>query len=468
MIVRALRIAALILLAWAVWPAPASAHLRLDKTTPANGDTVRTSLTEIRLTFSQAVEPRYTAVTLVDFAGNALALGTLEPVGAGKTHEFVYRLDHPVVSGAFVVRWKTAGEDGHVVSGSFDFTVDVPDAVTVPKALAGTTADPNAGTPQSDEHAHHQPESEIAPLYRPESSVAWILARWVNFLGLVLMVGAIAFRFGVLQRARTAFAGDVVHAIDHATRNVALVAALLALTGNIARFWLQSGALHGTARMWDPELLQAMTFSTGWGKAWLAQTVATIAFAIAVRLRTAEPTESWIAAAVFAIAAGATPAFSGHAAAVEQMAVVPILNDAVHLIAASAWLGTLAVLLFGVPAVVRTSHQPFSDAATLVRTYSPLALFAAAVAIATGTLSAFVHIKAISELWTTPYGRTLSLKLAVVLLTATTGAYNWKVVSPRLGTPEATLHIRRSALAEVIIAATIIAVTAVLVALPLH
>jgi hypothetical protein len=56
----------------------------------------------------------------------------------------------------------------------------------------------------------------------------------------------------------------------------------------------------------------------------------------------------------------------------------------------------------------------------------------------------------------------------VVLLTATTGAYNWKVVSPRLGSEAATLHIRRSAFAEIIIAATIIAVTAVLVALPLH
>jgi putative copper export protein/methionine-rich copper-binding protein CopC len=468
LIVRALRTAALLLLACALWAAPAWAHLRLQSSTPAQGDTVRTSLTEIRVVFSQAVEPRYTTLALVDFAGNEIALGTLEPVGTGKTTEYVYRLEHPVVSGAFVVRWKTAGEDGHVVSGSFDFLVDVPNAVTVPKSLAGTSADPSAAPAESDEHAHHQPESEIEPLYRPESSVIWILARWINFVGLVLMVGTVAFRFGVLQRGRAALADDVANAIDHSTRNVALVAAVLALSGNLLRFWLQSGALHGTARMWDPELLQAMTFSTGWGKAWLAQTVATIGFVVATRLRTEEPTESWIAAAVFAVAAGATPAFSGHAAAVEQMAVVPIFNDAVHLIAASSWLGTLAVLLFAVPAVIRASHTPFADAAALVRTFSPLALFAAAVAIATGTLSAFVHIKAIPELWTTPYGRTLSLKLAVVLLTATTGAYNWKVVSPRLGSQEATLHIRRSALAEVIIAATIIAVTAVLVALPLH
>lgn len=465
MLANVLRNVALFLLACALLPAPAAAHLKLQSSSPAQGDTVRTSLTEIRVTFTQAVEPRYTSLALLDNAGNALALGALHAIGDGKTSEFVYRLTHPVVSGDFVVQWKTAGADGHVVSGSFDFSVDVPGAVTVDRAAStpATTADPG-----TDEHGHHQPESEIEPPYNPES-VAWTLTRWVNFIGLLLMVGAVAFRFGVLQRAEKALTGDVFLAIDDGARSVALVAAILTLVSNGARLWLQSGALHGAERMWDPSLIRALLFTTGWGKAWLAQTVSALAFAVSTRLRTGNPLESWIAAALFAVAAGSTPAFAGHAAAVEQMAAVPIFNDAVHLIAAATWLGTLAVLLFaGVPAVVRSSHQPFADAATLVRTFSPLALFAAAVAVFTGTVSAFVHIKAISELWTTPYGKTLSIKLIVVLLTGTTGAYNWKVVSPRLGSHEATLHIRRSALAEIIIAATILAVTAVLVALPLH
>jgi copper transport protein len=449
----------------AALPALASArlHLALQSSTPAQGDTVRTSLREIKLVFTQAVEPRYTSVTLHDNAGQPLELGTLAPVGEGKTREFEYRMPTPVVSGAFVVRWKTAGADGHVVSGSFDFMVDVPNAVTIAPAV-NTAADPHP-----PEHAeHHIPDTQIEPLYQPDS-VPWILTRWLNFIGLVLMVGAVAFRFMVLERRTDLLGGDVTFAVDRATRNVAFGAAILALAANGARLWLQSGSLHGTERMWDPGLLRALILETGWGKAWLAQTVATIGYAVAVRIRTEQPLESWIAALVLAIGAASTPAFAGHAAAVEQMAIVPIMNDAVHLVAASTWLGTLAVLLLAaVPAVVRTSHQPFSDVATLVRTFSPIALFAAAVAIFTGTVSAFVHIKAISELWTTPYGKTLSIKLLIVLLTATTGAYNWRVVSPRLGSEGGTLHIRRSAFAEIVIAAAIIAVTAVLVALPLH
>ena len=450
-------------LALGLMPAPALAHLKLQSSVPAQGDTVRTSLTEIRLTFTQAVDPRYTSITLLDSAGQPLELGTLTPVGEGKTREFVYRLSTPVVSGSFVVRWKTAGADGHVVTGSFDFVVDVPNAVTVAPP-ARTAADPHP--PEHTEH--HVAETEIEPLYQPDS-LAWILARWLNFIGLMLMIGSVAFRLLVLERSDDRVADDVALAIDRSTRNIAFMAALLALGANLARFWLQSGSLHGSERMWDPALLRAMILETGWGKAWLAQSAAAIAYAIAVRLRSEQPLESWIAAAVLAGAAGSTPAFAGHAAAVEQMALVPIVNDAVHLLAASTWLGTLAVLLLAaVPAIVRVSHQPFNDTAALVRAFSPIALFAAAVAIFTGTVSAFVHIKAVSELWTTPYGKTLSIKLLIVMLTATTGAYNWKVVSPRLGSEAATLHIRRSALAEIVIAAAIVAVTAVLVALPLH
>lgn len=466
MIFRRLTFSALCLLALAFWPAQAHAHLKLESSKPAQGDTVRTSLSEISIVFTQAVDPRYTTVSLVDEAGQEITLGTLVPVGEGKTYEFIYRMTHPLVSGAFVVRWKTAGTDGHVVTGSFDFVVDVPNAVTV-APTPGTNRPTISAADPADEHAHHT-TTEIEPLYE-HGSVTWVLTRWLNFVGLVLMIGAVVFRFVVVERSRKRFADEVVDAIDRNTRNLAVTAAILALVGNLARLWLQSGSLHGSARMWEPELLRAMLFDTGWGKAWLAQSFAAIAFIIAARLRTPNPMENWIAALVFAFIAGATPAFAGHAAAVEQMSAVPIFNDAVHFIAASAWLGTLAVLLFaGVPAVVRASHQPFADTATLVRVFSPLALFAAAVAIFTGTVSAFVHIKAISELWTTPYGQTLSIKLLIVMLTATTGAYNWKVVSPRLGTEHATLHVRRSALAEVIIAAAIVAVTAVLVALPLH
>lgn len=448
--------------ALAFMPVQASAHLKLESSVPAKGDTIRVPLHEIRITFTQAVEPRYTTVTLVDNAGVPISLGTLEPIGTGKTREFVYKLSQPLAGGDFVVQWKTAGADGHVVSGSFDFTVAVRNGFTMtptaPRPPAMTAADPHA----------HQEATEIEAPYRPDS-VPWVLARWLNFIGLMLMVGAIAFRFAVLQRSVKALAADVVARVDNHVRTLALIAAVTALAANMARIWLQSGALHGSARVFEGGLIGAMIMETGWGKAWLAQSIATIGFLITTRVRTQQPLESWISSAIFGFAAASTPAFAGHAAAVEQMAVVPIFNDAIHLIAAASWLGTLAVLLFAaVPAVIRASQNAFTDIAVLVRTFSPFALFAAAVAIATGTFSAFVHIRSISELWTTPYGKTLAIKLLVVMLTATTGAYNWKVVSPSLGSEAATRHIRRSALAEIIIAATILAVTAVLVALPLH
>jgi putative copper export protein len=288
----------------------------------------------------------------------------------------------------------------------------------------------------------------------------------MNFLALLLMVGAVAFRFGVLERARVAIGDDVVLNTDSAVRRIGVLAALLGVIACGLRLWLQSGMLNGPERMWQSDMLSAMIFHTGWGKAWLAEVVACVGFLLSALITTKDRLESWYSAGAFAVIAASTPAFSGHAAAVQQMAIVPVLDDAVHVISASSWLGSLAILLFaGLPIALR-SENGFAKAATLVNTFSPLALLMAGIAVFTGAMNAFVHITAFSDFWTTSYGKVLAIKIGVVLITASTGAYNWKVVRPRLGTVGATSHIKKSATAELIVAAVVILITAVLVGTP--
>jgi len=458
------RILTILLVAAFLAPSTAHAHTHLISSSPARGDTVSHALSEIRLTFSEAVDARYTVVTLLDATGQEVALGTLTAVGGSPSKEYVLTLSRPLIAGAFTVKWKAAGSDGHATTGSFDFVMDVPDAVnnirTTPAATTTTVHPP--------EHAgHHTPAAEIPPLYRPESSIAWILTRWLNFLALVVMVGAVAFQFGVLERARQRLSDEALCLrIDDVVRSLAGAAAVAAIVSNLLRLWLQSGSVHGPERMFEPQLLSALIFKGGWGKAWLAQTVAAAGYLIATLIKTEDRTESWLSAAAFAVIAASTPAFSGHAAAVEQMAIVPVLDDAIHVIAASAWLGTLTLLLFAaLPAAVQ-SENGFAKAAVLVNTFSPLALTMAGITVFTGGLNAFVHLGSISEFWTTTYGRVLAIKIAVVAITATLGAYNWRVVKPRLGTEGATAVIRKSASGELGVAAVIILVTAILVGTP--
>lgn len=451
-------------LALVAMPAQAGAHLRLQASLPAQGDTIRQPLSEIRLTFTQAVEARYTVITLLDASGREIAMGTLRAVGSTPSKEYVLELAHPLMAGAFTVKWKAASADGHVVSGLFDFSVDVPqraDSAVASKAATGAPDDEHAG-----HSGHHVDAAEIEPMYVPESSIVWILTRWLNFMALLGIAGTVAFRLGVLQRATRRISRTLVLDLDGRVRTIAIVAALGALVSNGLRLWLQSGSLHGTARMWETELLAAMIFDTGWGKAWVVQTAAAFGFLAAAVVRSQDRLENWFSAAAFAAVAAGTPAFAGHAAAVQQMAIVPVVDDALHVMSAAAWLGTLAVLLVaGLPAALRSADGVRAVAA-LVNTFSPLALVMAGVAVVTGGLNAFVHIAAISELWTTPYGRVLSLKVGLVVIAMTMGAYNWRVVKPRLGTDAATSHLKKAATSEIMLGALIVLITAVLVATP--
>ena len=98
--------------------------------------------------------------------------------------------------------------------------------------------------------------------------------------------------------------------------------------------------------------------------------------------------------------------------------------------------------------------------------FSPLALAAAGVLAFFGVITARLHLKAWPALWSTPYGLTLIAKLCLVLTVAGLGAWNWRRQKPRLGGVEAALALRRSARAELLFAALVLAVTAVLVSLP--
>jgi putative copper export protein len=144
--------------------------------------------------------------------------------------------------------------------------------------------------------------------------------------------------------------------------------------------------------------------------------------------------------------------------------------NAIHILAASTWLGTLLVLtVIGVRGVIRshTAGQERAELiADLVNSFSPLALTAATIVGVTGLTTAWLHLKRISALWTTGYGMTLVVKLILVAIVAALGAWNWRRVRPSLGDEGSELTIRRSATMELTFAALVLIATSVLVTLP--
>ncbi len=180
------------------------------------------------------------------------------------------------------------------------------------------------------------------------------------------------------------------------------------------------------------------------------------------------PVSGWSLATLGVVVLALSTALSGHAAAVPTVTGVAILSDALHVIGASSWLGSLALLLLaGIPATMELDGDARgTDVARLVNAFSPVALGSAGIAVVTGVAAAWFHLGRIPALWGTRYGLTLVVKLAVLSVVALTGFYNWRIVQPRLGSDDATARLRRSAKVEVGVAVLVLLVTAVLVATP--
>jgi methionine-rich copper-binding protein CopC len=102
--------------------APALAHAQLVEASPRVGNSVPSSPSEIRLTFSEGVEPRLSGIDLTDEAGGRVRTGAASAV-AGHPAVLVVRLSTPLPAGTYRVTWHVVSVDTHRTQGSFSFQV---------------------------------------------------------------------------------------------------------------------------------------------------------------------------------------------------------------------------------------------------------------------------------------------------------------------------------------------------------
>ena len=204
-----------------------------------------------------------------------------------------------------------------------------------------------------------------------------------------------------------------------------------------------------------------MAMHTRWGFALrleiIAAFLALISFAVAIpRVRGA-----WLIASLAAVILAFTPALAGHAAATPRFTSMMIATDFLHVLGASSWLGNLAcVMLIGVPIVLRNGGDGrWQSVATLVNTFSPVALGSATVVVLSGVIASWVHLEHLSDLWTTAYGQMLFRKLIFFAITLAIGAYNFRMVQPQLLKEEGAVRLRRSAAVELSLGVVIILIT---------
>ncbi len=477
---------ALILGLTALSPRVVLAHGRLKSSTPAAGAHLGAVPRELRLDFSESAELTFTMVRLVGPDGRAVSLGPLG-YAADSRRSILTAVGSPMIAGTYTVTWQMAGDDGHPVRGTYDFVV-APGAagIGVAPAASSTGAEQGAASAMRDS-MHHDPASMPEGNGFGSDSPVYVLIRWLQFIGLLIAIGAVSFRFfvlGALRPAATDASSGVTQLIAVAERRAAdlgrIATGFLAIT-LLLRLGAQSYAMHGAADAFDMRLVMQMVQRTKWGWGWLVQlsgiALAGAGYQRARRtgmLEASDPQEMrdrafwWRVAAVGAALAAISPALAGHAASAPRFRALVIMADWVHVIAASSWLGTLAVLL---AAGLTTASQRGEDVSgqfvrSLVNAFSPVALVSAGLAAVTGIFAAWIHVGTIPNLWGTQYGITLLVKLGILAMAAMTGFYNWRYVQPQLGTNAATARLKQSATVEVTVALLVLLVTAILVASP--
>lgn len=277
------------------------------------------------------------------------------------------------------------------------------------------------------------------------------LFQLIQFVGWFLSIGAIGFRFGVVRRLRGI--SDDARRILQADN-----AAILGLVGVILLFISYLGGPLIESMPAHTAFIDALPKNRGPFEVRMAMLALALVGFLLVR---GSVTPGWALAAIGVLVASLFPLYTGRAAG---------KVNAVHILAASTWLGTLLVLtLIGIRDVIGRGPSGTSRATLvgdLVNSFSPLALTAASFVALTGLTTAWMHLKRISSLWTTSYGITLIIKLIFVAMVVILGAWNWRRVRPSLGGEGTEQTIRRSATMELTFGALVLLCTAVLVTLP--
>ena len=107
--------------AFALAATAAFAHAQLDKAIPPVGGAVA-SPSEIRLKFTEGVEPRFSGVALSAEGGAAVPLGAPN-VDPADNSVLIVKIGKTLPPGDYTVTWHAVSVDTHKTQGSFSFTV---------------------------------------------------------------------------------------------------------------------------------------------------------------------------------------------------------------------------------------------------------------------------------------------------------------------------------------------------------
>ncbi|MBI2953812.1 MAG: copper resistance protein CopC/CopD [Chloroflexi bacterium] len=458
----------------------AFAHANLVRSYPESGVALDLGPDEIRLWFTEPLEPRFSRIQLLDRDGQRVdAVG---PVSIDISDpKLVTASLTPLSAGVYTVLWRvTSSVDGHATEGAFAF------AVGQDQFLSGSLR-PNV------------PGAALAGASGP--TIPTVAGRWLGYLSMALLVGGFAFFLLIVSSARGDATGHRRKEYDAVFREAppspaptalfpsALLGALsvgwgLALASTLFGAVLQA-ASSGNVGFLDAIGLPLLTLlgGTRYGTIFWARLLVLGLLLIPLalirldtgRLRSNRPI--FVAGLGLSALLLLLTSLGGHAAADESPGMAVIV-DWVHLLAASIWIGGLVALFVSLSWLGR-----LEGAGPVLHRFRALKRFSSMAAICVGTLGATGLVRAVQEvadgenLLDTAYGITLLVKLGVLVLLLGLGLMN--LLSVQLGFRAAIIsvrpdravrswcgRIRASVGSEILLALVLLLATSVMVSMP--
>jgi methionine-rich copper-binding protein CopC/putative copper export protein len=449
----------LVALAVLLTPALLFAHARLLRSSPAASSRLSASPAAISLWFSERPELRFTTITVTDSTGTVMALRPVAVSSEGAMG-VTAQLARPLSAGTYTVAWRTAAADGHPTSGTFRFTVQAGPVVPPPVAAVQPGTSSVASVAQNRPAARIQSNAPITPV--PNRGARNAL-RWVELVAVLTMIGAVVFRLFVLPEAQWTHAMRT-DASDRA-RRLASAVFVLFVVATIARLMGQADLIADAQHdRWHAVLVVAR--ETRWGHGWIVGAVGGLLTILGL-LAARRLWWGWIIAGIGTVGIGFGEGLTGHAAAAHHTSVA-LAADLAHLLGAGGWLGGLATLMVcGLPALRgAVGTDQWTSGSRLLRAYHRAAIECVVLVVITAVVAAWLRLSQVSDLWTTDYGRLLMRKSVLVAFVLAIGAYHWRTVVRPTWTATTEARFWRTAAAEILLGAIIVAVTAMLISTP--
>jgi len=426
-----------------IFPGTSEAHAILLRSDPAKDAVLRVPPDQVRMWFSEDLNPALSTAVVVNGANQRVDQrdATISP---NDPREMDVTLKPNLPPAVYVVVWRTdSADDGHILVGSFLFTVARPDG-TVPTLSGGTIPGQNA-----------LGASNLTGLYtgQLDGPTLFNLIMITLFeLGAVFWVGASLWQIFVLQPAaedHPELSTTNQQAQQRYARRFALPTLLVLLVANIGVLLGQAVIVTGGnfAAAFAPTLLASLVTGGRFGTYWLVRVVVIILalrlslYLVQLRRLPFKPRTRFVndilpwTNLLLGLALFIAIAMSSHASAVSSNIVVyAVVLDWLHLVAAALWVGGMLYIATSYLPVLR--QVPIAERArslvTVLPYYSPWALAGVVIMAVTGPFSATVHLTSWEQLLSTAYGRALVVKILLVGGLLLTSAVHVLLLRPRL------------------------------------